>query len=262
MTGNVLISGASSGIGAAIATLLVERGYRVFGTSRDPGKSAQILGVEMIALDIRDQDSVQRCVGTVLDRAGSIDMLINNAGYALVGAVEESTDAEIADQFDVNFYGLVRLTRAVLPSMRERRRGHIINISSLAAGVAIPFMGFYSATKAAIEAYSEALLHEVTPFGICVSVIEPPFIRTGLSDNSASAAAPIAAFDGLRRSVTESIRHQVETGPQPSVVAKSVLGVLESKRPRFRNPVGNATVAARLGSGSGLLPSDPGQVQA
>ncbi len=235
-----LISGASSGIGAAIATALAEHGYRVFGTARDPGKSPKLPGVEMLALDVRNPTSVQDCVRAVLERAGQIDVLVNNAGVAFVGAAEECSDAEIAAQFEVNFYGVVRMTRAVLPSMRERRRGHIINMSSLAARTATPFQGVYPATKAAVEGYSEALLHEVWPFGIHVSVIEPGFIHTGLAEHSERAAAPIAAYDRWREAAALSIQHQIDTSPPPSVVAKSVLDVLASKSPRFRYPSGNA----------------------
>jgi NAD(P)-dependent dehydrogenase (short-subunit alcohol dehydrogenase family) len=231
-----LISGASSGIGAAIAIALVEHGYRVFGTARNPDKSAPVPGVEMLPLEVRSLTSVQDCVRTVLDRAGHIDVLINNAGVAFLGATEECSDAEIAAQFDVNVFGIVRLTRAVLPSMRERRRGHIISMSSLAARTAVPFQGVYSATKAAIEGYSEALLHEVMPFGIHVSVIEPGFIHTGLGEHSERAANPIAAYDPWRQAAAESIQHMIDTAPPPSAVAKSVLDALQSRRPRFRYP--------------------------
>jgi len=194
----------------------------------------------MLPLDVRSLTSVQDCVKTVLDRAGHIDVLVNNAGTALVGAAEECSDEEIATQFDVNFFGLVRMTRAVLPSMRERRRGHIVNIGSVAGKVAIPFMAFYSASKAAIEGYSEALLHELMPFGVHVSVIEPGFIHTELAGHSASAAAPIAAYDPWRRAASKSIQHQIETSPEPSVVAKSVLNAVQSQNPRLRYPSGSA----------------------
>jgi short-subunit dehydrogenase len=246
-----LISGASSGIGAAIATSLVEHGYRVFGTARNPEKSAKVAGVEMLPLDVRSQPSAQECVATVLDRAGHIDVLVNNAGSALIGAAEESSDAEIAAQFDVNFFGLVRVTRAVLPSMRERRRGHIVNIGSLAGRVAIPFMAFYSATKAAIEGYSEALLHELRPFGIHVSIVEPGFIHTELAGHSASADMPIAAYDPWREAATKSIEHQIETSPEASVVAKSVLDAVQSKNPRLRYRSGTAKTILFL---RGLFP--------
>ena len=235
-----LISGASSGIGAAIATSLVEHGYRVFGTARNPEKSAKVAGVEMLPLDVRSKTSVQDCVKTVLDRSGHIDALINNAGVAFVGATEECSDQEIAAQFDVNFFGVVRLTNAVLPSMRERRRGRIINMSSLAARTAVPFQGMYSATKSAIEGYSEALLHELKPFGIQVSVIEPGFIRTGLGEHSPRAAAFIPAYDPWRQATVNSIQHQIDTSPPPSVVADAVLDALRSKSPHFRYPCGNA----------------------
>ncbi len=235
-----LVSGAAGGIGAAIATALAENGYRVFGTARNPDKALKVPGVEMLTLDVRSQASVEQCVRTVLERAGQIDVLVNNAGVAFVGATEECSDEEIAAQFDVNVFGVMRLTRAVLPSMRERRRGRIINIGSLSARVAVPFQGAYSATKAAIEGYSEALLHEVSPFGIHVSVIEPGFIRTGLADHSERATAPIAAYDRWRNAAAESVRRQIDASPGPSVVASSVLAALRAEHPRFRYPCGDA----------------------
>lgn len=246
-----LVSGASSGIGAAIAIALATHGYRVFGTARNPEQSAKVTGVEMLPLDVRSQTSVQACVATVLDRAGHIDVLVNNAGSGLIGAAEESSDAEIAAQFDVNFFGLVRVTRAVLPSMRARRRGHIVNIGSLAGRVAIPFMAFYSATKAAIEGYSEALLHELKPFGVRVSIIEPGFIHTALAGHSASADTPIAAYDPWREAATKSIEHQIETSPEAPVVAKSVLDAVQSPNPRLRYPSGTAKTILLL---RGLFP--------
>ena len=235
-----LISGAASGIGAAIGAALVQHGYRVFGTARNPDKAPNVPGVEMLALDVRDRASVQSCVKTVLERAGHIDVLVNNAGVLFVAATEECSDEEIAEQFDVNVFGIVRLTRAVLPGMRERRRGRIINISSLAGRTGLPFEGAYSATKHAVEGYSETLMYEVRPFGIHVCVIEPGFIKTGLGEHAQRAGAPIAAYDRWREAAAASIMRQIDTSPPPSVVANAVLEALRSREPRFRYPCGSA----------------------
>src|SRR5690606_35507590 len=157
----VLITGASSGLGRATARLLAERGYRVFGTSRRPPADAPTGGVEPLALDVCADASVAACVQTVLARAGRIDALINNAGYELGGALEEATLEEAQRQFETNFFGAVRMIRAVLPAMRRQGGGRIVNVSSLAGLAPVPFLGLYSASKFALEGYSEALRHEV-----------------------------------------------------------------------------------------------------
>src|SRR5215510_6568414 len=143
----VLITGASSGVGQATARLLSQRGYKVFGTSRSPASAEPIPAVEMFPLDVRTDDSVRACVEAVLSRGGRLDVLINNAGHELAGAVEELSSEEARAQFETNFFGVVRMVNAVLPSMRKQRRGHIVNVSSLTGLTAIPFLGMYSASK-------------------------------------------------------------------------------------------------------------------
>src|SRR2546422_6503660 len=175
MSQTVLVTGASSGIGQATAQLLAERGHRVFGTTRKPG-AAQASGFTMVGLDVRSDDSVRGCVDQVLSQAGRLDVLVNNAGYTLMGAAEETSVAEAKAQFETNFFGVVRMVNAVLPGMRAAGAGKIINISSLAGNTAIPFSAFYSATKFALEGYSESLWYEVSPFGISVSLVEPGFV--------------------------------------------------------------------------------------
>src|SRR5262245_2598374 len=160
----VLITGASSGVGRAAARVLSQHGYRVFGTSRDPAGSPASPDVELVALDVRNDDSVAACAKSVFDRAGRVDILVNNAAYELAGALEETSVEEAKAQFETNFFGVVRMVRAVLPSMRERRQGRIVNVSSLSGVSAIPFMGIYSASKFALEGYTEALRMEVEPF--------------------------------------------------------------------------------------------------
>src|SRR5690349_7889041 len=170
----VLITGASSGVGQSTAQLLSQKGYRVFGTSRNPSRGES--AIEMVPLDVRNDDSVTTCVKSVLDKAGHIGVLINNAGYELSGALEETSLEEARSQFDTNFFGVVRMIKAVLPSMRERRQGRIINVGSFSGVSAIPFMGMYSASKFALEGYSDALRMEVAPFNIHVSLTEAAFL--------------------------------------------------------------------------------------
>lgn len=143
----VLITGASSGVGQSAARLLAQRGYKVFGTSRNPASAESIPAVEMLPLDVRADDSVRACVEAVSSGAGRLDVLINNAGHELAGAVEEVSLAEARDQFETNFFGVVRMVNAVLPSMRQQKGGHIINVGSLSGLSPIPFLGIYSASK-------------------------------------------------------------------------------------------------------------------
>src|SRR5438093_6251879 len=150
MSTTALVTGASSGIGQAIALRLASRGIHVFGTARQPAQ-AQSAPFEVLPLDVRSEESVEQCVELALSRAGKLDVLVNNAGYALTGAAEETSIEEAKAQFDTNFFGAVRVVNAVLPAMRKAGTGKIINIGSLAGLTAIPFMPFYSATKFALE---------------------------------------------------------------------------------------------------------------
>ena len=174
----VLITGASSGVGQSTARLLSQKGYKVFGTSRNPASAEAIPAVEMLALDVRSDDSVAACVKAVTNEAGRIDVLVNNAAYELAGALEETSMDEAKTQFETNFFGVIRMVKAVLPSMRQQKQGQIINVSSLSGVSSIPFMGIYSASKFALEGYTEALRLEVNPFNIHVSLTEAGFLKT------------------------------------------------------------------------------------
>ena len=170
-----LVTGASSGFGRLTAEHLLRDGYRVFGTSRRELPDTE-RGVEMLTLDVRSEESVRECVGRVLQTAGRIDLLVNNAGLLVtVGPDEEVSPEEAQLLFETNFFGVTRMTHAVLPSMRSRRSGRIVNVSSLAGLLAVPGQALYSATKFAVEGYSEALRQELMPYGITVSLVEPGF---------------------------------------------------------------------------------------
>jgi NAD(P)-dependent dehydrogenase (short-subunit alcohol dehydrogenase family) len=174
-----LVTGVSSGIGRATATLLSERGFRVFGTMRGRNQESQALrNVELIRLDVRDEESVRSCLRIVIDQAGRIDALVNNAGYALVGSSEETSIEEAKEVFETNFFGVLRMSQAVLSLMRGQGHGRIANVSSVVGFLPAPYTGIYAASKHALEGYSESLDHEVRQFGIRVSVIEPGFTRT------------------------------------------------------------------------------------
>ncbi len=243
----VLITGASSGIGQATAQWLAQRGFIVFGTSRNASRVDVLSGVRMLPLDVRLDESVDTCVEAMLQQAGRLDILINNAGYELGGAIEEATLEEVKTQFETNFYGATRMIKAVLPIMRRQGRGQIVNISSLAGLVAVPFLGVYSASRFALEGYTEGLRHELKPFNIRISLVEPNFIKTNLTRNRQYAAHQISDYDSWRRQAFEVMQQYEENAPKPALVAECILRIVESKSPRLRYSVGkNASLTTRL----------------
>lgn len=233
-----LVTGASSGFGRLIARRLHHREYRVFGTSRNKDAVADP-GVEMLTLDVRSQDSVQVCVRTVLDSEGRIDVLVNNAGTTHLSLAEETGVDEARVVFETNFFGIVRMTNAVLPAMRARKSGRIINVCSLAGLVAIPGQAFYTASKFALEGYSEALCYEVEPFGVHISLIEPGFYRTRLHESRGLEARRFGDYDCLREVLNSSIERSFVEGGDPAEVAELVVRVAGAKAPRLRYRVGS-----------------------
>jgi NAD(P)-dependent dehydrogenase (short-subunit alcohol dehydrogenase family) len=232
-----LVTGVSSGIGRATAELLAEHGIHVFGTMRRLGENAPS-GVEILPLDVRDDASVRSCVDRVLGTAGRIDLLVNNAGVALYGALEEVSMEQARALFETNFFGVLRMTNAVLPIMREQGRGRIVNIGSVVGFLPIPFAGIYVAGKHALVGYSDTLRLEARPFGIHVSLIEPSFIRTDIDRRSVLADRLLAAYDDQRQRAIEALRRSVETGDPPTMVAHAVLRAATSRNPRRRYLVG------------------------
>jgi NAD(P)-dependent dehydrogenase (short-subunit alcohol dehydrogenase family) len=239
----VLITGASSGIGQSIARLLAQKGFTVFGASRNPHAAEHVAAMEVLPLDVRSDESVKACVDTLLVRAGRLDILVNNAGYMLGGAVEEVTIEEAKAQFDTNFFGTMRTVKAALPTMRQQRSGTIINISSLAGLVpGPPFCGMYSASKFALEAYTEHLWREVKPFGIHVSLVEPGSIKTKLTSNRQEAVERLGDYDRGRRRALEAMRRLEEKAPDPTLVADTVLSIIENKSPKLRYKLGKDAI--------------------
>ena len=224
-----LVTGASTGIGRATATLLADRGYRVFGTSRD-GRVPHGAPFAMVPLELSSAASVERCVAEVLERAGRIDVLFNNAGFGVVGAVEETTDEQAQAQLEVFLFGPHRLTRAVLPHMRARGSGHILMMSSSASTLAIPFAGLYSAGKFAMAGYTEALRHEVRGFGIGVTYLEATFIRTDAADDALITRAN-PAYNPWRDRAVRAFRTGIRRGKDPRIVAEAVAALVEELDP-------------------------------
>jgi NAD(P)-dependent dehydrogenase (short-subunit alcohol dehydrogenase family) len=241
----VLITGASSGIGRVTAELLAARGHRVLGGVRAAATTSPLAGVELVPLDVRDESSVKACVEQVLSRAGRIDVLINNAGVNLVGAVEETSIGQAQALFDTNVFGVLRMIQAVLPGMRHQGAGQIVNISSILGFLPAPFMGVYASTKHAIEGLSESLDHEVRAFGIRVVLIEPYYTRTNLDASAAQAEGRIDAYAPQRRRTAAAITRNTNTAPEPRVVAEEVLRAIEG-RYRMRRPIGQAALLSWL----------------
>jgi NAD(P)-dependent dehydrogenase (short-subunit alcohol dehydrogenase family) len=236
-----LITGASSGIGRATAELLAARGHRMFGGVRAAATTRPLAGVELVPLDVRDDASVKACVEEVRRRAGRIDVLINNAGVNLVGAVEETSISQAQVLFDTNVFGVLRIIQAVLPGMRRQGSGLIVNLSSILGLIPAPFMGVYASTKHAIEGLSESLDHEVRAFGIRVVLIEPHYIRTNLDASAAQAEGRIDVYAPQRQRTAAVITHDTNTAPEPKLVAEEVLRSIEGPY-RMRRPVGQAVL--------------------
>jgi NAD(P)-dependent dehydrogenase (short-subunit alcohol dehydrogenase family) len=234
----VLVTGASSGIGAATAALLAERGHRVFGTSRTPRADAAPGDVEMIALEVGSDASVAACVDALLERAGRVDVLVNNAGVALFGESEATSMDQARAQLETNFLGAVRMINAVLPSMRAQGRGRIINVSSLAGLTGVPLMSLYSASKYALEGYSESLRYELRDLGIAVTLIEPGWVTTRLLRSAQVASAPVSAYDRVRSAARAGVGDRLAAGIPPARVAEAILGAIRDPRPRLRYRVG------------------------
>lgn len=239
-----LVTGASSGIGKATAERLAAAGYKVYGTSRRGGSDGQH-PFEMLALNVNVDASVTQAVDTVLKREGRIDVLVNNAGFGVAPAgAEESTIEQAREIFETNFFGLVRMTRAVLPQMRGQGSGRIINIGSVLGLLPMPYGALYSATKHAVEGYSESLDHELRTRGIRVSVIEPAFTRTAFDANVVEPDAPIAEYRDNREALNALLQTSIANGDDPRVVAEVVLEAASAARPKLRYAAGR--LAGRL----------------
>ncbi len=237
--GVALVTGASSGIGLVTAQALRRDGYRVFGTSRKPMPDTSD-GITMLVCDVIDDASVQSVVDEVLSRAGRIDLLVNNAGIGLLGGAEESTTAQAKAVFDVNVFGTMRMTNAVLPVMRRQRSGRIVNLSSILGLIPAPYNALYASTKHAIEGYSESLDHEVRTQGIRVVLVEPGVTRTSFEENITRPDRPLAVYDTVRADAEKLMREIVAKGDAPEVVAKAILRAASAASPRRRYTAGKS----------------------
>jgi NAD(P)-dependent dehydrogenase (short-subunit alcohol dehydrogenase family) len=245
-----LVTGSSSGIGFETSLLLARAGFYTYATMRKLDKSSKIvdiaqednLSVEVLLLDVTDDKSVKDAINTIAVKQKRIDVVVNNAGYGSVGAVEDFSIDEIKAQFETNFFGAIRVIQNVLPIMREQRSGVIVNISSIGGKIAFPFSPSYASTKFALEGLSEALQYEVEQFGIKVILVEPGIIRTNFFDNilkAKKAAGPASPYSELLQRRINRVKTMFGNGTAPEEVAKVILKAITSITPDLRYLVGS-----------------------
>jgi NAD(P)-dependent dehydrogenase (short-subunit alcohol dehydrogenase family) len=250
----ILVTGASSGIGKACADHLSERGHRVFGTSRGapfPPELAPHGATTSIRMDVTQDASVERAVGFVLETTSRIDAVVNSAGMGIAGALEDTTIEEARSQFETNFFGALRVCKAVLPAMRSRRSGTIVNVSSIGGLIALPYQSMYSASKFALEGMTEALRVEVKPFGIHVVLVEPGDASTEFTDNRRFVARN-QPDDRFKR-MMDIVEADERSGTSPQAIARLVGRIIDHPSPSLRYRIGpfQQTLAAAL---KGVLP--------
>lgn len=239
-----LVTGASSGIGEATADRLAKAGYKVYGTSRR-GSNGGVRPFDMLALDVTSDESVAAVVAEVIRLHGRIDLLVNNAGFGVAPAGAEESSIEQAQAiFNTNFFGLIRMTREVVPHMRRQGSGRILNMGSVLGFLPMPYGALYAATKHAVEGYSESLDHELRTRGIRVSVIEPAYTKTGFDANLLEADARLGEYEAVRAALDKTLKTVMASAESPDVVAETVLKAANAARPKMRYPAGR--LASRL----------------
>jgi NAD(P)-dependent dehydrogenase (short-subunit alcohol dehydrogenase family) len=248
-----LVTGASSGIGRTAARALAEAGFEVVGTSRNTAKVTPADGVRFLDLDVTSDASVHAVVGQVIERFGRIDVLVNNAGVGSAGAAEESSVAQDQRVFDVNVFGVIRMTKAVLPHMRARGSGRIINISSVLGFLPAPYAASYAATKHAIEGYSESVDHEVREHGVRVLLVQPAYTKTGFDANAMQSDMPLPVYAQQRRIFDDVIAKAMKDGDDPAIVAKVIVSAATDSRPKLRYTAGS--VAGRVSTLRRIAPA-------
>lgn len=247
-----IVTGSSSGIGYATSLLLARNRFHTYATMRNIEKSADIqeiankerLPLQVIQLDVNDDASIRNSIKRIERENERIDVLINNAGYGLVGAFEDLSVEEIKSQFETNFFGVIRLTQQVLPIMRKQKSGTIVNVSSGAGRIGFPGMSAYVSSKFALEGLSESMSYELEPFGIKVIIIEPGVIRTNFKKNSVMSEksldnSSISPYSSIIQKIDSSISSIIEHATPPEDVAKAILHAITSNNPELRYLVGN-----------------------
>jgi NAD(P)-dependent dehydrogenase (short-subunit alcohol dehydrogenase family) len=232
-----IVTGVSGGIGEATARALQAAGYRVFGTYRRP-PATRLVGVEYLACDVTSDEAVQTAVGQALAKAGRVDLLVNNAGVGLIAGAEESSLEQAKSLFDVNLFGVFRMTKAVLPTMRRQGSGRIVNISSVMGLIPAPFMALYSASKHALEGYSESLDHEIRATGVRVVLVEPAYTRTSFEGNVYQADQQLDVYQSARTNAEGVMRDEMKAADTPELVARAVVKASTDTNPHPRYAAG------------------------
>jgi len=242
----VLVTGVSSGIGRASARALADAGCTVYGSMRQLEHAGPMKGVTLVQVDVRDQASIDHTVATIIAQEGRIDTLVNNAGQNLVGSVEETGIQEVESLFDTNVLGVMRTIHAVLPHMRARRTGRIINVSSVLGFLPAPYMGAYAASKHAVEGLSESLDHELRQFGVRVTLVQPSFTNTGFRQNTQRVSTTVSDYDRERELALGAIARASDAAPDAALVADTVVEAVLGKWKMRRTPAGQASLLAKL----------------
>lgn len=238
-----LVTGASTGIGQAAAVALVEAGFTVIGTSRNASKAKPINGVEFVDLDVASDSSVEQAIAEVVRRHGRIDVLVNNAGIGSSGAAEESSVMQAQHVFDINVFGVIRLTNAVLPIMRAQSSGRIVNLSSILGIIPQPYMALYAASKHAVEGYSESLDHELREFGVRVTLVQPAWTNTSFEANTIRPDRPLPVYAERRQVFEDFSIRQIKDGDDAATVAKAIVAAATQTNPKMRYAGGSLTAS-------------------
>lgn len=241
-----LVTGASSGFGKEISLELAQKGFYVFAASRQMTllNALASSNIEPILLDVTQKEHIERCIAHILHNKGKIDLLINNAGHGLYSTIEDADIADIQHQFDVNVFGPIRMTQAVLPSMRQNKSGMIINISSIAGHVTMPLFGYYAGSKHALEAISDALRMETKQFGIQTIVIEPGIFKTNFRNNALEIShqnRKTDDYEPMIKKILKYLESNYERAPHPNQIARLVTKIIESKNPKRRYVIGRGS---------------------
>ena len=235
----VFITGASSGIGKAIGTYLHDKGFRVIGSSRTPENYPNPL-FPLLAVDVKDPSSIQEAVNKIISKYGVIDVLINNAGVGITGPLEELPEHEIKSNFETNFFGPIAVMKVVLPHMRTQKSGLIINITSIAGYMGLPYRSIYSASKGALELISESLNMEVKPFGIAITNVAPGDFATKIASNRFHA--PVQKGSAYEASYGKSLallNEHVDSGSNPEQMAEAIYAIIKTNNPKIHYKVGS-----------------------
>ena len=235
----VFITGGSSGIGKSIGVYLTDKGYTVYGTSRNPSRFGDDFPFSMLPLDVTNNESIKDAVKTVLEKEGRLDVVVNNAGIGITGPIEETPDEEIRKAFETNFHGPLNVIKAVMPAMRSQGGGHIINITSIAGYMGLPYRGIYSATKSALEITTEALRMEAKQFGIQLTNVAPGDLATNIA--AGRYHAPVidnSPYNGAYSKTLDIMNEHVDKGEDPIKVAERIYKIIQMSNPKVHYKVG------------------------